>query len=147
MEKEELANIITETLNSLGFKKKGNYWIKNRPEVNTMVNLQKSQHGNYFYINYGYIINSIPLDGLMMHIYKRVAATDIVENKRIQDLLNLESNISDSDRQKQLKEILNQYLVAPITCIETEEDILKELNEQQNLDMLPGIVKSHFNLL
>ncbi|UKB82563.1 DUF4304 domain-containing protein [Chryseobacterium sp. MEBOG06] len=147
MEKQELTNIITESLKPLGYKKKGNYWIKNREEVNTMVNLQKSQYGNYLYINYGYILNSIPLDGLMMHIYKRVATTDKVENKLIHDLLNFEFDISDSDREEELKRILNQYLVIPITTIETETDILKELKEEPDLDMTPGSVRRHFNLL
>lgn len=53
MDKKDLASILSEFLIPLGFKKKGNYWVKNRDEVNTIVNLQKSQFGNVFYVNYG----------------------------------------------------------------------------------------------
>lgn len=145
MEKKELVNILTDILKPVGFKKKGNYWVKNGSEINKVVNLQKSQFGNYFYINYGYIINSIPLDGDIMHILRRVASTDKIENKLITDLLDLEFNNSDN-RKEQLKEILLKYLLTPLLAVETETDILEELNKQTNLNNIPIVVKKYFNL-
>jgi len=76
MEKKELASILSEVLVPIGFKKKGNYLVINGDEITKMVNLQKSQFGTYFYINYGYILNSIPLDD-MMHIYNGVTSLDV----------------------------------------------------------------------
>ena len=56
MEKKDLINILSEMLVPIGFKRKGNYWVVNGDEITKMVNLQKSQYGNSFYINYDYIV-------------------------------------------------------------------------------------------
>ena len=148
MEKKELANILSDVLIPIGFKKKGNYWVINCDEITKMVNLQKSQFGNYYYINYGYIVKSIPLDGLMMHIFKRVASIDKRENFRIDELLDLESSISDKDRSEELKNILFENLIKNINLINTEMDILNEIKNmsQPLLNSVPLVVKRHFNL-
>jgi hypothetical protein len=145
MEKKELASILSEILVPIGFKKKGNYWVVNGTEITKMVNLQKSQFSNSFYINYGYILNAIPLDG-MMHIYNRVASTDKEENLRIDELLNLENNMSDEERASELKEILLEKLAHKISSINTEADVLEYLNKQPHLNNVPLVVKRHFNL-
>ncbi|WP_353160838.1 DUF4304 domain-containing protein [Myroides odoratus] len=145
MEKKELASILSEILVPIGFKKKGNYWVVNGAEITKMVNLQKSQFSNSFYINYGYILNAIPLDG-MMHIYNRVASIDKVENLRIDELLNLENNIPDEERASELKKVLLEKLVYKISSVNTEADVLEELKKQPNLNNVPLVVKRHFNL-
>jgi hypothetical protein len=146
MEKKGLASILSEVLVPIGFKKKGNYWVVNGTEITKTVNLQKSQFGNSFYINYGYIINAIPLDNLMMHIYRRVASTEKIENLRIEELLNLESNMPDEERTSELKKVLLEKLVHKVNLVNTEADILEELKEQPHLNNIPLVVKRHFNL-
>lgn len=145
MEKKELANILSEVLVPVGFKKKGNYWVINGDEITKMVNLQKSRFSNSFYINYGYILNAIPLDD-MMHIYMRVASTDKNENKRIDELLDLESHISNEDRANNLKRLLHEKLIPNLQNINTEEDVLNELKKRPHLNAVPLVVKKHFNL-
>jgi hypothetical protein len=146
MEKKELANILSEILIPIGFKRKGNYWVINGSEITKMVNLQKSQFGNYFYINYGYILNAIPSNGLMMHICKRVASLDKDENLRIDELLDLESNISNEDRIQEVKRLLVEKLVEDINLVNTEEDLLDELKKRPHLNDIPLVVKKYFNL-
>jgi len=146
MEKKELASILSEALVPIGFKKKGNYWVINGDEITKMVNLQKSQFGNYFYINYGYILKSIPLDD-MMHIYNRVTSLDVEERNRITFLLDLGSSISDEERTKALKEVLQSKLVAKVQAVNTEEDLLAELKKRPHLNDITLAVKQHFNLV
>lgn len=146
MEKKELIHLISEILLPLGFKKKGNYWIINGSEITKMINLQKSQFSNSFYINYGYILNAIPLDGLTMHIFNRLTASNTDTNKKIEVLLNLENNISDVERTIELKDILLKNLVDKITSVNTEKDILEMLKKQPQLNNIPLIVKQYFNL-
>jgi len=146
MEKKELVNILSEILIPIGFKKKGNYWIINGAEITKLINLQKSQFGNYYYINYGYILNEIPLNGLMMHIYKRVSSTDKKENLKIDELLNLESNMPNEDRIKELKNILSEKLIKNINSVNTEVDVFDELKKRPHLNDIPLVVKRHFNL-
>jgi len=145
MEKKELASILSEVLVPIGFNKKGNYWVVNGDEITKIINLQKSQFSNRFYINYGYILKSIPLDD-MMHIYMRVASTDARENKRIDELLDLEYNISNEDRAKELKKLLLEKLVFNIQTVNTEEDLLVELKKRPHLNDITLAVKRHFNL-
>lgn len=146
MEKKELANILSEVLVPIGFKKKGNYWVINGEEFTKMVNLQKSKFSNCFYINYGYLLKSIPLDNLMMHVFKRFGYLDKLENTRVQELLNLENNISNEDRVKELKKFLIEIIIANFQAINTEEDLLNELKNRPHLNDVPLVVKKHFNL-
>ena len=56
MEKSDLIKLLNEVFNNLGFKRKGNNWVVDSSELIKIVNLQKSNYGNLFYINYGFII-------------------------------------------------------------------------------------------
>ena len=146
MKKEELTNLIDQELVLNGFKKKGNYWVINGEEITKMVNLQKSQFGNSFYINYGYILKSIPLSN-MMHIYNRVASSNYNENKRIKELLDLENKIPNEDRILELKQLIRDKLVRNIQAVNTEEDLLNELKKRPRLNDISIDVKKHFGLV
>jgi hypothetical protein len=146
MDKKELTNVINEVLVPAGFKRKGNYWVINDNEITKMVNLQKSSHGNFFYLNYGYILNSVPLDNEMMHVYNSVTSLDIEERNRITFLLDLDSKISDQDRASELKPILLDKLVSKIQLVNTEEELLEELRKRPHLNDIPLTVKKHFQI-
>jgi hypothetical protein len=146
MEKKELASILSEILVPIGFKKKGDYWVVNGEEITKMVNLQKSQFSNSFYINYGYILKSIPLNGLMMHVFKGFGSIDKTEQQRITALLDLGNNIPNEDRAKELNKLLLEKLVHNIQEVNTEEDVLNELKKRPHLNDIPLIVKKHFSL-
>lgn len=146
MEKKELAGILSEVLVPIGFKRKGNYWLVNDNDITKIVSLQKSQFSNSFYINYGYIINAIPLNGLTMHIYSGLCSLDSNQNTRIKELLDLENNISNEDRSSELKKVLFEKMASEISLINTEADLLKELKKLPRLNNIPLVVKKHFNL-
>jgi hypothetical protein len=147
MSKKELIKILSEILVPSGFKNKGNYWLINGDVISKMINLQKSQFANDYYINYGYILKSIPLEGLMMHIYNRLSSADATENNRIKELLNLENHIADQDRKKELKEFIIDKIISKIQRVNTEEDVLNELKKRQNLNDIPLIVKKYFQII
>ncbi|WP_413512609.1 DUF4304 domain-containing protein [Myroides odoratus] len=146
MEKKELASILNEVLAPIGFKKKGDYWVINGDEITKMINLQKSQFSNSFYINYGYILKSVPLNGLMMHVFKGFGSIDKTEQQRMTALLDLGNNISNEDRAKELKKLLLEKLVLNIQEVNTEEDVLSELKKRPHLNDIPLVVKKHFSL-
>lgn len=146
MEKKELASILNEILVTIGFKKKGNYWVINNNEITKMVNLQKSRFSNSYYINYGYILNSIPLNGLAMHVFSSFGSKENNENTKIKELLDLEHNISNEDRANELKIALLEKLASKISSVNTELDVLEELKKQPHLNNIPLVVKRHFNL-
>jgi hypothetical protein len=146
MEKKDLACILSEMFVPIGFKKKGNYWVINGELITKMINLQKSTFNNSFYINYGYILNSIPLGNLMMHVYNRFTSSNVEERNRITFLLDLESKITDEERRKELKEILQGKLIAKLQAVNTEEDLLAELKRRPHINDVTLAVKQHFNL-
>ncbi len=144
-----LANILSELLILNGFKKKGNYWVIDGNELTKVVHLQKSQFSNSFYINYGYIINSIPLDGLTMHVFQQVSSLEEKEKNRIVQLLNLDIDISDSVRIEELNNILKIKLVDKMNSISSEDDLKKMIENfaQAQLNMIPSSVKNHFKII
>lgn len=146
MGKRELVNILNEVLVPIGFKRKGNYWVLNSKDVSKIVNLQKSQFSNSFYINYGYILNAVPLNGLVMHVFMRLSSLDVTESLRITELLDLQTEIADIERTAELKKILLDNLVKEISLINSERDLLDELITQPHLNNIPLVVKKYFNL-
>ncbi len=146
MERKELEKILSNTLVPIGFKKKGNHWIINDNVIIKMVNLQKSEFSNSFYINYGYSLKSIPLDNTMMHIFKGLGSANQNENIRIKELLDLDSEISNSNREKELTKLLLDKVVLNMNNVNTEEDLLNELKNRPHLNDISLLVKRHFGL-
>lgn len=139
-----MINIISEIFTPIGFKKKGNFWIKNDKEITKIVNLQKSHFSNNFYINYGYIINTISLGNNMMHVFNGFGSVN--DNMRIKEILNLENDILPKERRRELKELIINLIVLNIQSIQTEEDLLNELKKRRNLNDISLDVKKYFGL-
>ena len=147
MEKNELERILTVLLAPIGFKKKASSWTMVGDDLTKMVFLQKSSHGNLFYINYGYILHSLPLNDLKTHVFFGLGAENSIENERIKELLNLENTLPDSDRTKGLTEQLSENLVKKMNRICNEGDLLEELKIQANVNFITLLVKQHFKLV
>ncbi len=140
MEKRDIIKLLDEIFIPLGFKRKGNHWVING-DIIKIVSLQKSNWGNFFYINYGYNIKNLELT-TKTHIFKGMGSVDKKEYKHITDLLDLDSNISHSERITNLKTNINNKIVCDFNTVNTEKDILEELKQRSNLNGIPLIVKS-----
>lgn len=147
MNKTDLIKLLDEIFVPLGFKKKGVYWVSDGLVLSKLINLQKSGFGNFFYINFGYIIRELELGQNAMHIYNRFGSNDANENKRITELLDFENNSIGNNRLSELKGILNRILVPKIQAVNTEEDLLNELKSRPHLNDIPLAVKKHLNLI
>jgi len=146
MNKQDLLNVLADIFIPLGFKKKGNYLVKNEQSINTILHLQKSQFSESFYLNYGYIMNSIPLDGLTMHVSSGLGSSNALENQKIKEMLNLENRMTDSEREHGFRKVILDNLVPKIESINSEEDIFNDLKKRSTLNDIPLIVKEHFGL-
>lgn len=143
MEKKDIVQLLNETLVPNNFKRKGNYWVDNHGEITKMVNLQKSDFATLFYINYGYILKTLPLGGTRMHIENRLASSDW---KRLAQLLNLENDLPDSERSAALKEIFSNDLLPQMLSINSEGDIRNYLKIRPILNDIPLNVKAYFQI-
>lgn len=145
MEKKDLIACINGIFLPMGFKRKGNYWVYNGNEISKIVNLQKSNFGNSFYINYGYNFPDLKSEGCM-HIYNRLAATTKVEQKDITDLLDLECQILDEQRLHKLKLLIQDKIVTKFNVVSTKEDIIRELRMRPHLNDITLSVKAYLHI-
>jgi hypothetical protein len=150
MVKEDLIDLLNDTFKPLGFKRKGNNWKLVGPELTKIVNLQKSQYSNLFYINYGYILNRLPLTNTVEHVGSRLGfgeKVNVRETKRICELLDFENiNFEDEQRLQELREMINKHLVPQFKSINTEQDLGDELRGRKDLSDVFGTVLKHFGL-
>lgn len=146
MEKKDLVALLDELLRPLGFKKKGNNWVFNGEEVNRIINIQKSQYGKSFYINYGYILRSLSLEGWVTHVEDRLGSYEKEKNKRIMDLLDLENDIEPEVRLLELKECISEQIIQEMRFVNTEEDVRNILVKRPHLYTIPPFVLKHLNL-
>lgn len=145
MEKIDLIKLLDEIFVPLGFKRKGNNWVLNGDELSKLINLQKSNYSNAFYINYGYIIKGLELT-TATHVEIRLASADKEEQKRITDLLDLETEIPEDRRLKELKTFIVDRIVTQIQSVNSEGDLLNDLKKRPHLNDIPLVVKKHFKL-
>ncbi len=146
MEKKDLTKLLDEIFIPIGFKRKGNNWVLNGKEINKIINLQKSQYSNAYYINYGYVITSLSLGSFINHIDNRLSSSDKEIQKRIGELLNLENNIEPKIRIIELRELINKKIVKEMQSVDTEEDISRLLKVREHLYTIPPFVLKHFNI-
>lgn len=145
MDKKSIVKLLDEIFIPLGFKRKANTWVFHGDVLTKQINLQKSNYGNLFYINYGFIIKGLTLI-TTTHVGNRLASTDKDEQKRITDLLDLETEIPADHRLTELRRLIDKKIVAKIQKINTEEDLLNELKKRPHLNDIPLVVKKHFNI-
>lgn len=112
MEKNNLIKLLDEIFVPCGFKRKGNNWVLNGDELSKLINLQKSHYSNAFYINYGFIVKGLELT-TTTHVENGLGSTNKEEQKRIADLLDLETQISTDQRLAELKMFITDSSFAP----------------------------------
>ncbi|HEY9268383.1 MAG TPA: DUF4304 domain-containing protein [Methylotenera sp.] len=94
---KEIEAIISSVVLCDGFKKKGKNWWLQVNDVLQVINLQKSQYGNQFYINFGIYLGNVTGDEKvkinLCHIQFRLesilSANDRILIKQVLDLDNL----------------------------------------------------------
>jgi hypothetical protein len=145
MEKKDLVKLLDDIFVPLGFKRRGNNWVSNGNELSKLINLQKSNYSNSFYINYGYIIKGIELT-TTTHVENRLASINKEEQKRITDLLDLEKEIPIDQRLTELKKFITDKITVQMQSINTESELFSDLKKRPHLNDIPLVVKRHFNL-
>jgi len=145
MEKKDLVKLLDDIFVPLGFKRRGNNWVSNGNELSKLINLQKSNYSNSFYINYGYIIKGIELT-TTTHVENRLASINKEEQKRITNLLDLEIEIPIDQRLTELKKFITDKITIQMQSINTESELFSDLKKRPHLNDIPLVVKRHFNI-
>jgi hypothetical protein len=147
MDKKDLIKFLHEMLKPRGFVKRGNYWYSENNDLRKVINLQRSRFSNRYYINYGYVLKKLELEGLTMHIFNGLGSLDEEENQRIKELLDVENKINDDQRKQELKLYIEKYILNELSVTNSEQDILNALSKRPHLNDIPLTVKKYLGLL
>ncbi len=145
MDKQNLVKLLHSILVPKGFTRKGNNWTFDNDELGKKVNLQKSNYGNQYYINYGYIINGLQLT-TTEHVSCRLGATSKTEQKYITDLLDLTTDIPPDLRLYDLENYIIKDVILPMQMINNEQDLLVFILSRPTLNNVPLVVKEYFKI-
>jgi hypothetical protein len=137
MNNEEFKNIVNDLLKPLGFKKKGNYWKLETEEIEKIIDLQKSNFSNLYYLNYGYNLKNLNYDTVRKHIYNRLPQ---------HSAFDLENNLIPAIRNEEIQKIFNNELIPEVSRINTESDIIELLKKRPHLNEIPLKVKEYLKL-
>ena len=116
MTNNEFKDRIDELLKPLGFRKQGNYWRLETNEIEKIVNLQKSNFSNLYYVNYGFNLKKLDFDGVLMHIFNRLNQSNAFD---------LENNLDSSERRNKISKIIEEELIPNINRIANESDVFE----------------------
>lgn len=137
MNKKELIELINEVARPAKFNRRGNSWVKKDDVLVKIINLQKSQHGNLYYINYDFIIKGFDLDGFVSHVGGRLNTGQ---------LLDFEESAHTNDEVKiKLKKILSELLYN-LESVNSEKELGNMLKTWQTTSSIPYRVKARLGL-
>jgi hypothetical protein len=146
MTNKEFKDIIDRLLKPHGFKRKGNEWRTETEDLIKMVDLQKSNFSNLYYLNFGYNFKGLGYHGLTRHIDSRLASSDTKINKIIRETFDLEIPMDDITRAKNLSNIIVNILLPKISSINNKADMLDFLKTKSTLNDIPLVVKEYLNI-
>lgn len=140
-----IKSVINEKLQAFGYSRKGTSWFKDTNELIKVVNLQKSNFAKSYYINYGFNIKGLDMQGVTMHIQNRYGSVVAIDNNRIKETLNLESEMEDSVRKKKIEQIMDD-VIHLLSKIDTVNDLVGHLQGRSHMNDIPLVVKKHLLL-
>ena len=68
MDKKDFLIFLTSIFKPLGYKRKDKSWYFETEELKKVINLQKSDYSNLYYIRGGFMIKKIDNQNLLFHI-------------------------------------------------------------------------------
>ena len=105
-----LVALLQDCLRAANFRRTGKTWSFADDEVVQLVNLQKSQWGNQYYINFAIWLKALgqpPKDLKEHQCHMRLRVSGLVEDDALlKQALDLENQLDDRTRSEALKSIL-----------------------------------------
>lgn len=141
MDTSTLRNTLNIILVEYGYKKHKQLWTRNTKDLILAVELQRSQYGNQYYINYGIIIKALKIEcANNLHIYFRVHSDNVEENAEICKTLDLDNDMDDNNRVKLLNNIIQTRVLSFLINVNTENDVLKVI-ETYDMPLFKDVIE------
>lgn len=149
MDSKELKTLVNNFAEEGGFKKTYGGWIKTSREVISVIELQKSNFGNSYYLNLKFFIQGI--FETTYSINKKLVKVDCGDvflrpPKEYEELLNLDSKIATEERRRGIHGLFVDFILPMAREASTRKGI-KLLSETGMIDLLPAVKKELDKLL
>ena len=141
MNSKDFKDAFSEKAVHHGFEKAHGGWFKDSKECIVVLDLQKSNYGNYYELN-----KKIYIQGMFGATHTK--SKDLVKKNsgdvfrrqpnKYQDIFNLENHIDDSGRAALLNDFFLEF-VLPFTNTSLSRDGLLQLAEKKEIVLMPAI--------
>jgi len=141
MDSKEFKNVFGDVAKANGFSKAFGGWFKESIECITVLDLQKSNFGDYYELNI-----KIYIQGMFGNKYqksKELVKKDTGDVFRRQpnefnDVLDFDTSMDDENRKERLEILFSEFIV-PFTDKALSQLGIKELAEKEEVFLLPAV--------
>lgn len=154
MDKRTLEKVTDKYLSPYGMQKKSTSWYKETNDIIQLVNLQKSEFSNKYYLNIGLLPLGVAVDGMprpkehKFPIRIRMSALFPDTATLLENVLDLEYEaLPDLDREEKISEIITRDLLPFLTEMSSQINIKHAVTEGRFSGGLVNVaVKKHLGL-
>ena len=147
MNSKILRKYLTPLLGKYDYILKGTRWQQDAGTFIKIIELYRSQFSDCYYVDYGFIIKDVPLEGIRMHIHLRLADNVIIDPKDAFDLLDFENQqYQENEQMDQIFSTLIHPLITYLDNIKNENEVRKFILELPTLNMIPLVTKEYFKI-
>lgn len=140
MDSKDFKKIFGEVAKHQGFERAFNGWFKESSECIVVLDLQKSNYGNYYQL-----MIKIYVQGMFGSVYNK--SKDLIKNTgdifrgeppEFKDGLNLDKSMEENIRKQKIEELFNEF-ITPFSNNSLNRKGLKELAKQEKIYLLPAV--------
>jgi len=143
MENKNFKKLFSNIARASGFEEAFSGWFKESNECIVSLGLQKSNYGNYYYLNIKIYVNGVFDRNYMKSkelVNKEIGNIFRRQPKEYEIVLNLETQMEDDERKQRLESLFSKFLV-PFTNKALTRLGIKELAQNNEIALLPAVKK------
>ena len=143
MENQKFKTIFNNISTNYGFEKKYGSWLKKSEECLIVLELQKSNYGNYYQLNIKVFIQGLFEKSHKLSKDLVKTATPAVlggELSSHRDIFDLDKKIDDKERVRKLEKAFEEYIIPCTKNMLTKKGII-ELYKSKEVFLLPAVKK------
>jgi hypothetical protein len=126
-ERNVIQRAFDEFGRDAGAEKKSGSWYRRSDEIIAVSNLQKSQYGPRYYVNQGFWLRELDDERYpkpnKLHVQMRLEGLLPAAEERINELLDLECEMSDEQRVSELRALFDEELLPLIERASTVDGL------------------------
>lgn len=143
MENKEFKKMFGGIAKENGFSSVYGGWFKEFEDVIQVIDLQKSNYGNYYYLNFKIFIQGmfgrIHIKSKKM-VKSEIGNIDARQPDQYSHLLDLEKPLSDSEREASLRELFTNFVV-PLSNNTNSKEAIKALHAKGGLYIYGSVLE------